>query len=73
MPAQRQLCVQRIRGLNKRSDRAEIPVSVLYADVRGSTTIAEEVGATEFHRIAQQRPGDHGKTPGWSEEGAKQR
>ena len=43
-----QLCVLCIRGLDKQSGGAEIPVSVLYADVRGSTTIAEEVGATEF-------------------------
>jgi adenylate cyclase len=43
-----QLCVCCIRGLDKQSGGAEIPVSVLYADVRGSTTIAEEVGATEF-------------------------
>lgn len=43
-----QLCLHCIRGLDKQSGGAEIPVSVLYADVRGSTTIAEEVGATEF-------------------------
>jgi adenylate cyclase len=43
-----QLCLHCIRELDKRSGGAEIPVSVLYADVRGSTTIAEKVGATEF-------------------------
>lgn len=43
-----QLCLHCIRDLDRRSGGAEIPVSVLYADVRGSTTMAEQVGATEF-------------------------
>jgi adenylate cyclase len=43
-----QMCVCCIRKIDKQSGGAEIPVSVLYADVRGSTTIAEEIGATEF-------------------------
>lgn len=43
-----QLCVNCMRQINRQSGGAEVPVSVLYADVRGSTTIAEGVGATEF-------------------------
>lgn len=30
---------------------AEIPCTLLFADVRGSTTLAEQVGATEFKRL----------------------
>jgi adenylate cyclase len=30
---------------------AEVPLTLLFADVRGSTTLAEEVGNSDFHRL----------------------
>lgn len=43
-----QICRFCIRDLEKHSGGAEIPVSLLYVDIRGSTRLAEEMNAREF-------------------------
>lgn len=43
-----QLCRFCIKGIAKHRGGAEIPVSLLYADVRGSTDLAETMSPTEF-------------------------
>lgn len=43
-----QLCRWCIGSLEKQPGGAEIPVSLLYADLRDSTTIAEQLGPSEF-------------------------
>jgi len=45
-----QICKWCIGSLEKHSGGAEIPVSVLYADVRGSTALAETIAPAEFSR-----------------------
>jgi adenylate cyclase len=47
----RQICKWCIGALEKHQGGAEVPVSVLYADVRGSTTMAESISAREFSKI----------------------
>jgi adenylate cyclase len=43
-----QLCRFCVSGLAKDKGGAEIPVSLLFADVRGSTTLAEQMSPKEF-------------------------
>lgn len=43
-----QMCRFCLRGLEKHSGGAEVPVSLLYVDVRGSTEIAERMSPHEF-------------------------
>jgi adenylate cyclase len=50
-PLNRRLCKWCIRAVHKHPGGAEIEISVLFADVRGSTTIAERVGPEEFSRL----------------------
>jgi len=40
-------------GLRKHPGGAEIPLSVLFADVRGSTTVAEQMSATAYRNLLQ--------------------
>jgi adenylate cyclase len=47
----RRLCKWCIRALHKHPGGAEIDISVLFADVRGSTAIAERMPAEEFSRL----------------------
>ena len=44
-------CGQCSRMLERVQGGAEVPCTLLFADMRGSTTLAEEVGATEFTRL----------------------
>ena len=46
-----QFCEFCVRTLEALRGGAEIPASFLFADVRGSTTLAEQMSATEFHRL----------------------
>jgi adenylate cyclase len=50
-PLNRRLCKWCLRGLHKRPGGAEVEISVLFADVRGSTGIAEEMAPEEFSRL----------------------
>lgn len=43
-----QICKMCVRDLEKHQGGAEIPVSLLYVDVRGSTALAETMSAMEF-------------------------
>ena len=43
-----QICKFCVRDLERHSGGAEIPVSLLYVDVRGSTELAEQMNAREF-------------------------
>ena len=45
------LCKWCIRAIHKEPGGAEIEISVLFADVRGSTTIAERMPSDEFSRL----------------------
>jgi adenylate cyclase len=47
----RRICNTCIRALEKRPGGAEIELSFLFADVRGSTTLAERMAAEEFSRL----------------------
>ncbi len=47
----RRLCKWCIRAVQKHPGGAEIEISVLFADVRGSTGIAEEMSPEEFSRL----------------------
>lgn len=47
-PLNQQLCRWCYQGLGKRRGGAEIPVSVLFSDVRGSTSLAEQMTSGEF-------------------------
>jgi adenylate cyclase len=47
----RRICNGCIRALEKRPGGAEIELSFLFADVRGSTTLAEGMPAEEFSRL----------------------
>lgn len=46
-----QFCEFCVRTLDQLRGGAEIPASFLFADVRGSTTLAEQMSATGFHRL----------------------
>lgn len=47
----RQLCHHCFHGINKARGGAEVPVSLLFADVRGSTAIAETMPARDYRRV----------------------
>jgi len=47
----RRICSGCIRALEKRPGGAEVEATFLFADVRGSTALAESVGAEEFRRL----------------------
>ena len=46
-----QLCHHCFDGIDKQRGGAEIPVSLLFADVRGSTALAERMSARDFRTI----------------------
>lgn len=50
-PLNRRLCKWCLRGIHKRPGGAEVEISVLFADVRGSTGLAEHMRAEEFSRL----------------------
>ena len=50
-PLNRRLCKWCIRAVHKHPGGAEVEISVLFADVRGSTTIAERMLPEEFSRL----------------------
>jgi adenylate cyclase len=50
-PLNRRLCKWCIRAVHKHPGGAEVDISVLFADVRGSTAIAERMPAEEFSRL----------------------
>ena len=43
-----QLCTFCVAGIAKQKGGAEVPVSLLFSDVRGSTTLAEQMSPTDF-------------------------
>jgi adenylate cyclase len=50
-PLNRRLCKWCIRAVHKHPGGAEVEISVLFADVRGSTAIAERMEPQEFSRL----------------------
>jgi adenylate cyclase len=50
-PLNRRLCKWCIRAAGKHPGGAEVEISVLFADVRGSTTIAERMPPEEYSRL----------------------
>lgn len=50
-PLNRRLCNWCIRAIGKRPGGAEVEISVLFVDVRGSTALAERMPADEFARL----------------------
>jgi adenylate cyclase len=50
-PLNRRLCKWCIRAVHKHPGGAEVEISVLFADVRGSTAIAEGMSPEEFSRL----------------------
>jgi adenylate cyclase len=47
----RRLCHHCFNGIDKARGGAEVPVSLLFADVRGSTSLAEEMSARDFRTV----------------------
>jgi adenylate cyclase len=47
------LCQACLRSLAQHPGGAEIEISVVFADIRGSTGLAERIGATAFRRLLQ--------------------
>ena len=47
----RRICRVCVRSLEKRPGGAEVELSLLFADVRGSTALAEQMGAEEFSQL----------------------
>jgi adenylate cyclase len=50
-PLNRRLCKWCIRAVQKHPGGAEVEISVLFADVRGSTAIAERMAPADFSRL----------------------
>jgi adenylate cyclase len=50
-PLNRRLCRMCIRSVHKKPGGAEVEISLLFADARGSTGLAERLGAGEFSRL----------------------
>jgi adenylate cyclase len=50
-PLNRRLCKWCLRAVHKHPGGAEVEISVLFADVRGSTSIAEGIAPEEFSRL----------------------
>jgi adenylate cyclase len=50
-PLNRRLCKTCIRAIHKQPGGAEVEISLLFADVRGSTAIAERMPPQEFSRL----------------------
>jgi adenylate cyclase len=50
-PLNRRLCKWCIRAVHKHPGGAEVEISVLFADVRGSTAIAERMAPQDFSRL----------------------
>ena len=50
-PLNRRLCKWCLEAVDKQPGGAEVDISVLFADVRGSTTIAERMAPAEFSRL----------------------
>jgi adenylate cyclase len=50
-PLNRRICSGCIHALERRPGGAEIDLSLLFADVRGSTALAEELGNEDFMRL----------------------
>jgi adenylate cyclase len=50
-PLNRRLCKWCTRAIHKHPGGAEIDVSVLFADIRGSTAMAEQMAPEEFSRL----------------------
>jgi adenylate cyclase len=50
-PLNRRLCKWCIRAIHKQPGGAEVEISVLFADVRGSTGMAEQMAPEEFSRL----------------------
>lgn len=48
MPGNPRICTYCLRTMSSHPGGAELPVSILFADLRGSTAIAEEIGPTAF-------------------------
>lgn len=48
------MCNVCFRGLSDEPGGAEIELSILFADIRGSTALAEQISAAEFRRLLQQ-------------------
>jgi adenylate cyclase len=47
----RRICSGCIRALEKRPGGAEVELSLLFADVRGSTALAAQTSAAEFSQL----------------------
>jgi adenylate cyclase len=50
-PLNNRLCNWCIRGISKEPGGAEVEISVLFADIRGSTAIAERLSPEEYSRL----------------------
>jgi adenylate cyclase len=50
-PLNRRLCTSCMRGAHKHPGGAEVEITVLFADVRGSTGLAERTSAVEFGQL----------------------
>jgi len=50
-PLNRRICSGCIHALEKRPGGAEVEISLLFADVRGSTRLAEQLGAEAFSQL----------------------
>lgn len=50
-PLNQQLCKWCFEGVGKKRGGAEVPVSLLFTDVRGSTRLAEQMSPTEFRSL----------------------